>query len=107
VVTVRSLVCVVESSDKGATLPDLHYHPQPWPAGFPAAAPGPNAPPGLPPNAVPVPPVVGKGDTLLLLQEVRAHRMSHFQLIKLRPAFKLGSPGADTDASNTGGDLLD
>ena len=28
-------------------------------------------------------PLIGRGDTLVLLQEARAHRMSHFQLLRL------------------------
>ena len=84
--TVRSLVCVVESSDKGATLPDLHYDPNPWPAGFlPETTFSPDSPPpGLAAANTEAPPRVGNGEPLLLLQEVRSHRMSHFQLIKLR-----------------------
>ena len=68
----RSLVCVVESSDKGATLPDFHYDPNPWPAGFlPETTFSPDSPPpGLAAANTEAPPRVGNGEPLLLLPEV-------------------------------------
>jgi len=105
--TVRSLVCVVESSDKGATLPDLHYDPKPWPTGFGTSPPRPDPPQGvLPPHMVP-PPRVGNGDVLLLLQEVRSHRMSHFQLLKLRPSGAAQSAGTAVHTANVEGAPLE
>ena len=67
---VRSIVCAKKSSDWGAKLPIKNY----WPlASLATGAGGGND--DL--NAI-----IGKGSTLVLLQEVRAHRMSHFQLLK-------------------------
>jgi hypothetical protein len=66
-VQVRSLICVEASSDVGSELPAQLYHPKAPPSGGGYVA----------------PPRVGGGDTLVLLQEMRAHRMSHFQLVRL------------------------
>ena len=62
-VEVRSVVCVQSSSDFGAFVPPKTYRPSPLPPGRPR---------------------VGKGDTLVLLHELRAARMSHYQLIRFR-----------------------
>jgi hypothetical protein len=66
-VQVRSLVCVKESSDWGEVLSAKTYVPRK--EGAPAL--------GI------VGKETGKGGTLVLLQEARAHRMSHFQLLRL------------------------
>ena len=58
---VRSIVCVQMSSDLGAHMPPKMYHPASLPLGRAR---------------------VGKGDTLVLLHELRAARMSHYQLIQ-------------------------
>jgi hypothetical protein len=60
-VEVRSVICVQTSSDLGAFIPPKLYWPTPLPQGRPR---------------------VGKGDTLVLLHELRAARMSHYQLIR-------------------------
>ena len=60
-VEVRSVICVQTSSDLGAFIPPKLYWPTPLPQGRPR---------------------VGKGDTLVLLHELRAARMSHYQLIQ-------------------------
>ncbi len=52
------MVCIPESSDFGAALEPTNYYPN-------AEVDG------------------NKGGVLLLLHELRAHRMSHFQLIRL------------------------
>jgi hypothetical protein len=62
-VEVRTIVCVQASSDFGAFLPLKTYRPSPLPPGRPC---------------------VGKGGTLVLLHELRAARMSHYQLIRFR-----------------------
>ena len=70
-VQVRSLVCVLESSDHGELLEPRNYMPaqkQNTPGGG-----GGDRFLGS----------VGNGTTMVLLQEVRAHRMSHFQKINL------------------------
>ena len=59
-VEVRSVVCVQSSSDFGAVMPAKVYHPTPLSEGQLS---------------------VGKGDTLVLLHELRGARMSHYQLI--------------------------
>ena len=58
---VRSIVCVQTSSDLGAHMPPKMYHPASLPLGRAR---------------------VGKGDKLVLLHELRAARMSHYQLIQ-------------------------
>ena len=86
---VRSLICVQESSDYGATLKPKTYYPRPVTAvttNDPARPPGRNLPPAsvaLPPPPALPPCGFGRGDTLVLLQEMRAERMSHFQLLRL------------------------
>ena len=67
-VQVRSIICVKESSDYGAVLDFKTYHPKPL------APPAPGSP---------LRPALGRGDTLVVVQEMRAHRMSHFQLARL------------------------
>jgi hypothetical protein len=85
-VEVRSVICVRESSDFGSSLPPKVYAPQPVPLG-PASGLGP----------------VGKGDRLVLLQEVRAYRMSHFQLLRLAPpSQRSGGPATATHADDDG-----
>jgi hypothetical protein len=69
-VQVRSLICVRQSSDHGALLDFKTYRPRNAPAAVAAGADAGAA--GL-----------GRGNTLVLLQEMRAHRMSHYQLVRL------------------------
>ena len=60
---VRTVICVLESSDHGAWLPPkTYYHDK---------------------DRAEVSDFSGRGGTLVLLQEMRAHRMSHFQLLRL------------------------
>jgi len=87
-VQLRSLICVQESSDYSATLKPKTYYPRPVATATndPARPPGRSLPPV--PAALPPPPALppcgfGRGDTLVLLQELRAERMSHFKLLRL------------------------
>jgi len=70
-VQVRSIICAQVSSDFGAFLEPFIYEPRPLEAWESAEG-------ATPPQAE----RVGRGEPLILLQEVRAHRMSHFQLLK-------------------------
>jgi hypothetical protein len=65
---VRSIICVRESSDCGAVLDPKVYAPT---------------------GKLGARPRLGRGDRLILLQEMRSKRMSHFQLLK----FKGGDAG--------------
>ena len=60
-VEVRTIVCVQTSSDYAASLPPKTYQPSALPLGRAR---------------------IGKGDTLVLLHELRAARMSHYHLIR-------------------------
>ena len=62
-VEVRSAICARASSDFGSVLPPKVYLPLPLLSGKER---------------------VGSGKRLVLLQEVRAHRMSHFQLLRFK-----------------------
>ena len=59
---VRSIVCAQSSSDLGAHLPPRTFHPAPLGEGEG--------------------PLLGRGGPLVVLHEARAHRMSHYQLVK-------------------------
>ena len=59
---VRTVICVLESSDHGAWLLPKTYYPD---------------------KDQEASDFSGRGGTLVLLQEMRAHRMSHFQLLRL------------------------
>jgi len=84
-VEVNSIICVRGSSDFGAFLKPKIYAPKLAPlisivakqeSAISVSMQGVT----MPPLAVAA--IVGIGDTLVLLQETRAHRMSHFQLLK-------------------------
>jgi hypothetical protein len=72
-VQVWSLVCVRESSDFGATLAPRNFFPLPRKESAVASK----------EVAVVKYPLRRPDDTMMLLQEARTHRMSHFQLIRL------------------------
>jgi hypothetical protein len=85
-VIVNSVVCIFESTDFGAILDASVY----TPTAAPSLSPSSRASTAFSSSSSPLErgggisleaTMVGKGDTLVRLQEARAHRMSHFQLL--------------------------